>query len=387
MNENYDDKHFFELRKEGKTYISKAFSFPGRTDEIRNVYIAFENSNLILTGEVDGALSLRQSPSGKQQVLALVSQDDKSIKSLTFQKFNERKSGDYIGIEKDSFTFRSDEFQRLLAFLKSLQFIDFSNKENHQIEDLSSNTGNKTIIDSSEKALVKILDSVHGEERTRILTNIKDTLTKEDFEILMGRKEALTVFKEHITKSDWTEPEWQAFFETQSWIFGFGLDYRFMNQFDREMNVSSVGSDNKEKAIVDFLMTFNDFTVTVEIKRPDTLIFEKAKGRSGIWNFHHGFVEAISQVLEQKTEWHILGQKNNLYNKQGTEKLSKRTRDAKAILIIGNKSEFDSLENIREREIKMDTFELFRRDSRNVDIFTYDELYERANFIVNYKKV
>ena len=28
------------------------------------------------------------------------------------------------------------------------------------------------------------------------------------------------------------------------------------------------------------------------------------------------------------------------------------------------------------------TFELFRRDSRNVEIITYDELYDRARFIV-----
>jgi hypothetical protein len=30
----------------------------------------------------------------------------------------------------------------------------------------------------------------------------------------------------------------------------------------------------------------------------------------------------------------------------------------------------------------MKTFELFRRDSRNVEILTFDELYDRATFIV-----
>ncbi len=34
-------------------------------------------------------------------------------------------------------------------------------------------------------------------------------------------------------------------------------------------------------------------------------------------------------------------------------------------------------------EIKQKTFELYRRDSRNVEILTYDELYERAYYIVN----
>jgi hypothetical protein len=130
-------------------------------------------------------------------------------------------------------------------------------------------------------------------------------------------------------------------------------------------------------------MTFTDFTATVEIKKPSTPVFDKTKNRSGAWGFHSDFIGAISQVLEQKAEWHILGQQNNLYNKEGNEKLEKRTRDAKAILLIGNKSEFAELENKREKEIKQDTFELFRRGSRNIEIITFDELLERANFIVN----
>ena len=86
-----------------------------------------------------------------------------------------------------------------------------------------------------------------------------------------------------------------------------------MSVFDREMNLSAVGTDNKEKVIVDFLMTFSDYTVIVEIKKPDTPIFLKTKNRSGTWTFHSDFIEAISQVLEQKAEWLILSQNNNLY--------------------------------------------------------------------------
>jgi len=34
---------------------------------------------------------------------------------------------------------------------------------------------------------------------------------------------------------------------------------------------------------------------------------------------------------------------------------------------------------------KRDTFESFRRNSRNIDIVTYDELYERASVIIHGK--
>lgn len=149
------------------------------------------------------------------------------------------------------------------------------------------------------------------------------------------------------------------------------------------MNVSPVGIDNKEKVIVDFLMTFKDYTVIVEIKRPDSLIFSKNKNRSGSWSFHQDFIDAVSQVLEQKAEWLILSQKNDLYKNDGSEKLKQRTRNAKAILIIGNKNEFLNIENEREREIKQDTFELFRQETKNIEIITYDELLERVEYIVN----
>jgi len=37
--------------------------------------------------------------------------------------------------------------------------------------------------------------------------------------------------------------------------------------------------------------------------------------------------------------------------------------------------------------IKAKTFELYRRNSRNIEILTYSELYERAYYIVNQKTI
>lgn len=382
-NNLHTDFDFYQIRKEGKIYISKAFKLSQNSTETRNVKIVFEDSNIVIAGEVNGMLTLRQSPKKKQQVSVFVSQDDKQIKRLTLQRFDENKSGDYNTTDEHTFTFRGDEFQKLLSFLKSIEFIDFSNKDNFQIEDLSTNSGNKALIDSSEKDIIRILKTTVGTGRIELLNQIKNNLTKKDIDIILGRKEALEIFKNQLTILEWSEIDWQEFFKEQKWIFGYGLDYRMMTQFDREMNLTSVGTDNKEKVIVDFLMTFNDFTVTVEIKRPDTQIFDKAKNRSGTWSFHNDFIDAVSQVLEQKAEWSILGQNSNNYNKEGNKKLAQRTRDAKAILLIGKKSEFSDLDDLRVKEIKQDTFELFRRDSRNIEILTFDELFERANFIVN----
>ncbi len=381
---DYEDKHFFELRKEGKIYISKVFKYRQNLDEMRNIKIVFENSNTVALGEIKGTLSLRKSDTGKNQIAVVVTQDDKQVVRLSLEKFREVGEG-YNGSDKEKFTFTSEEWERLHEFLTAIKFIDLSNRDRHQIEDISTNSGNKTIIDSSETAVIDLLKNLKGEERASLLEKIKSDLTKEDIQILLGRKEALEIFKKHLTGLDWTETQWQSFFKKENWIFGYGLDYRFSTTFDREMNVTSAGTDNKEKSVVDFLNTFTDFTITVELKKPQTQIFDKQnKPRSGIWGFHTDFIEAYSQVLEQKAEWHITGQRFDNYNKSGTKSLTQRTRDSKAILVIGSKTEISNIENIRERDIKLDTFELFRRDSRNVEIITYDELYERAGFIVKH---
>jgi len=62
------------------------------------------------------------------------------------------------------------------------------------------------------------------------------------------------------------------------------------------------------------------------------------------------------------------------------------TSSSKIILIIGNWNELEESNNDLEKKIKRKTLELFRRDSRNIEIITYDELYERTKFIVgNFK--
>ncbi|WP_244628586.1 Shedu anti-phage system protein SduA domain-containing protein [Tardiphaga robiniae] len=49
--------------------------------------------------------------------------------------------------------------------------------------------------------------------------------------------------------------------------------------------------------------------------------------------------------------------------------------------MIGSRDEFSDSDNARDANIRRDTFELFRRENRTIDIVTYDELLERARFI------
>ena len=375
---------FFKLRKQAKTYISKVFTFNEQNAErVRQVRMVVEGGDEIRVGEIEGAMCLRLTGNTrKTQVSALITQDDRKIRRLTLQTFKPR-AGDWIeAIEKDEFTFRADEFTRLLAFLSQIKFIDLSNEENFQIEDISTKAGPKAIIDATDRGIVDRIKNMREGQRNSLLQALQQSLTDEDVNILLGRRQGLEEYEEHIRLGDWNEAQWQDFFEREQWVFGYGLDYRVMRPFDREMTVGGGGTDNQNKPVIDFLMSFTDYTVLVEIKRPDTPIFKATRGgRAGTWEFSPEFMSAVSQIIEQKAEWLSFARTGEHYNRAGTEVLTARTRNAKSILVIGSRDEFSRSQNPRVANLMHDTFELFRRENRSIDIVTFDELLERARFI------
>ncbi|ATW02366.1 Shedu anti-phage system protein SduA domain-containing protein [Sphingorhabdus sp. YGSMI21] len=381
---NDSEYEFYKLREQGKLYISKVYTYHARdTERKRNVKMVIEGSDRIHLGEIEGVMCLRLTGNvRKTQVSAIVTQDDKKIRRLSLQTFKTRAGGWIESGDDNKFDFREDEFSRLLDFLHQIEFIDLSNEGTSRIEDISTTDGPKTIIDASDREIFNSIKGMTEEQRSGLLNALHGSLTDEEINILLGRKQGLEEYQEHMQLSDWNEVQWQDFFEREQWVFGYGLDYRIMRQFGREMTVGGGGADNQNKPVTDFLMNFTDYTVLVEIKRPDTPIFRKPRGgRAGTWEFSSQFMSAVSQILEQKAEWSSFSEYGDHLNKDGTEHLTARTRNAKSILIIGSSTEFAKASGVREANLMRDTFELFRRENRSIDIVTFDELLERARFI------
>lgn len=158
-----DDQEFFKLRREGKTYVSKVFTFPHNTEPMRNVVMVLEGSDVLQLGELEGALRLRMSGNKrKTQVTALVSQDDKAIRRVTLQTFQSRGNEDwYQGYDEHSFTFRQDEYHRLTNFLNAVEFLDLSNPDGFHIEDRSGGARRRAIVDAADGNLIEQLRSMH----------------------------------------------------------------------------------------------------------------------------------------------------------------------------------------------------------------------------------
>lgn len=91
-------------------------------------------------------------------------------------------------------------------------------------------------------------------------------------------------------------------------------------------------------------------------------------------------------MLAQRSE---ISEDKDIEDENGKIIDTKRNRilDPKAVLIIGNRNtEFPHVRN-SDFDIKSECFERIRRDTRNVEIVTFDELFERAFHIVFTEKL
>lgn len=176
---------------------------------------------------------------------------------------------------------------------------------------------------------------------------------------------------------------WHSFLKENDWIIGLNVDIKFIRDFLSEQKVGTENSKGSGSPKID-LLGISYFTTLIELKTSKTKIFKDGKtsnSRSNTWDFSTEFIEAYSQALAQRTE--IRSDKDFIdENKNILDTKKYRILDPKSILIIGNRNlEFPHNRNL-ENEYKTDCFERLRRDIRNLDIITYDELFERAFHIV-----
>ncbi|MBS1686724.1 MAG: DUF4263 domain-containing protein [Bacteroidetes bacterium] len=246
-----------------------------------------------------------------------------------------------------------------------------------KIKALLNKEGGADVIETLvEDGLVTSKDIINTSFRKKQLGIFNRLLNEPDFWKQYAKESSIDSSKE--------EKVWQHFFSQNEWIFGYGLDYRYCGILQKEFSASNTQADGKGEVITDFLLGDTRFATFVEIKKPTTPLFASALNRSGAWQLSRELIDGISQVLEQKASGQIKIESGTLYDARG-EVIKQNAYDSKVILIIGNLSRTTYVSPL-EQQIKNKTFELFRRDSRNVKVMTYDELYDRAQFIVEHRQ-
>lgn len=179
---------------------------------------------------------------------------------------------------------------------------------------------------------------------------------------------------------------WQAFFERNTWIFGFGLQYVInipLQNKKLEQVVSGFDVVNKGKR-VDACMKSKGIISSLcfaEIKTHRTKLIN-SEYRPSVYPPSNELSGGIAQI--QKT---VQISVENLVNKiEPTNLNGDPTGEVihiykpKSFLLIGKLSEFITEHGINKE--KYSSFELYRRSMKDTEIITFDELLERAKFVV-----
>lgn len=276
------------------------------------------------------------------------------------------------------------EFEKSLKVVpKNSYIIEFTTKsEKEKFEDLKELI---KIADFNSKDIDNlILDTRRKSVRT-FFHLLKNTFIQNENTYIMDAYK-----KKYNLRGD--ESVWQHFLIKNNWLLGLNIDIKFIEDFIDEAKVGIEDTTGSGSPIVDFIGLSN-YTVLVELKTAKTKIFKDEKkpgdgSRANTWAFSSDFINGISQSLAQKTDWDKNAKQKDLI-KDGfvVDQEIYRTLDPKTIFLIGNrKSEFPHNKNV-DNNLKSETFERFRRDSRNIDIITFDELFERAYHLVFSKEL
>jgi hypothetical protein len=293
-----------------------------------------------------------------------------NIKDETGRLRTERLSKDEDSIElKASVNLANchENLWSLISFLRTLREIEVPDRA-------------FSLVAEDESVIVAgIRDQRDVESVKRIVGELLEgvSLSVGEVNVLLKRKERLASFETSL-KGNHKEAKWQEFFENNKWIFGYGLNYVILKE---QPHAGGMRFDRKAGQNPDFLgITSGNvkFTALVEIKTPQTpLLAGEEEIRNGAWSLSKDLTDALAQLQANTDRW--IDSSKSEENKDALEKQGIYTVRPKAILVIGN-----LLEVKEDPRSRRQTFERFRRSIHGIEIITFDELSERAKFIVDH---
>jgi hypothetical protein len=262
------------------------------------------------------------------------------------------------------------------------------------------------VVTADQKQLLdKAIDAVPKEELFEAIgEKLAHQITERDINILTKRKNALGRFRALLhdpayfakyqewlkerNKAHRPEDVWQHFFENNRWIFGYGLQLVACGSFDdRKLETVVVGADflgGAGKRIDGLLKTKGAISRSLftEIKQHTAPLLEKYD-RSAVWAPAKDLRGAVAQV--EKTIHMVnlrIGQ--NFHHVKDKEGVPSGEVVAfvkpRAVVLIGTLGKFQTPHGFNDEMFA--SFELYRQNYNGIEILTYDELYERARFII-----
>lgn len=391
-----DDKEYSNYLKLDENTLSVSPQIPNKTivdgkeveNPVRAVSMKFGNSadhKIDKKFETKEGLEihLKTTETGHQEIKAYFYEDTRNIQTLTIQRWMIKTGNPH----KEYMVLYGKQLELILDFVNSLKGIPLHGKGRVTIPVNIALQKIKKSISLDEKSVRRFLKK----NPSLIKSIVENEIDESDVISLGYRKKQLKLFKEMLSHDNLKESDWQQFFEKNNWIFGYGLSYIFHNGLDEkklEQVVSGFDVNNSGKRVDALLKTagFINSLCFVEIKTHKTELLQNKSYRAGCWAVSNELLGGVTQI--QNT---VSLNLKNLYGK--TQIKDKKSGDLtgeeffnfqpKSFLIIGSLSQL--IGNSFPNEDKFRSFELFRKNTLNPEIITFDELYERARFIIDSK--
>ncbi|MCD6598978.1 MAG: DUF4263 domain-containing protein [Dehalococcoidia bacterium] len=371
-----DDYDYFMGRRADRTYFSKLFASGSR--EMRFAYKTFDSSELHQIVDVENETVLRITDGQRQEVKALFYEDSRNIECLTIQRYTKETGKPH---QKSHFTFRGEEITKFLKFIHLIRLIQLDKPGKERLDD---KTLDDYLFGESERRryLLDHLDLV--------MEVAKNNITKSDITALAYRKKQLERFEELLQREE-TENTWQKFFESNPWIFGYGLNYIFTSSLDDQKleQVTTGYSISGAGKRVDALMKTRGLISSlcfVEIKTHKTLLLSNKPYRTECWRISTELAGSISQIQRtvQKAIESIRTRLDIETNRGEPTGEAVFLYQPRAFVVVGSLDEFRTGQGTNEQ--RFSSFELFRRNMVSPEVITFDELFERARFIVRHSE-
>ena len=383
-----DESEYDINRRLDKTYMSPSLpSFGDKTRKVRIASKAFQSPDDYAFATIKDEVVLRHKEGAKKTVKAKFMEDSRGVFVLNIQGFSAATDKPHNA----SFAFIGDEIRRLIEFLKHIQTFVFENDKGVNITD---DELRKLAVSGKQVALLL-------KENPDVIAEVLRTeITKEDIVAIGYRKKQLDTFSKLLEdqayfdslkelKQCGSEALWQRFFEKNTWIFGYGLGYLFLSSLDNkklEQVVQGHSIANHGKRVDAIMKTKGIISSLcfIEIKIHTTDLLSNKPYRAGCWAPSDELAGAVAQVQGTvhsavETIGAKLTMKDENGNPTGEEAFNYQPR---SFLVIGNLNEFMDENGVNADKYR--SFELYRKNTVWPEIITFDELYDRARYIVNH---
>jgi hypothetical protein len=377
----------YQFPKPGQVYVSP--SLPGFHDKSRRVRIASKASGASDGYEYakeHGEIVLRDKPNARTCIRAKFLEATGDIFILTIQKFDNASGMPY----GTGFTFVGEEIPQLLEFVSNVRAAAFG--DSHSLNLTDDELRQRVLTPAQATALLAGNPDVFAEV-------VRQAVTKEDLVALGYRRRQLEVFERLLQEPAYFdeikarkqcggEVLWQRFFEKNPWIFGYGLRYVYGATLDNEKLEQYVRGHTvmQPGKRVDGLLKSKAIASTlcfVEIKHHRTDLLARQPYRPGCYapsSELSGAVAQIQATVSYASE--TLFGRHGIVGEDGFPSGEEVFNfSPRSFVVVGSLGEFRKEQGISGDRLR--AFELYRTHLHQPEVYTFDEIFERAKHIVD----